>query len=234
MICVSIVEDDPAAAEQLTSFLKEYSQKNNVLFHSVIYSNAETFLKDYKSDVDIVFMDIELPDMNGMEAAAKLRDADKLVIIVFVTNMQQFAAKGYAVGAADFIVKPMSYYAFSTMLDRVLRTAMGNKSCELTIRGANEIYRVSPNNVSYIEVRGHKLIYHTESGTIESWGSLRDLEQRPELRNFVRGNSCYLINLRYVYEVSGCNVQVSNETITLSRQKRKEFVRRLNEFLGER
>lgn len=103
MICVSIVEDEAAAAEKLKEFLKKYSEKNNVLFNTTVYTDGESFLSNYKSDVDIVFMDIELPDSNGMEISAKLRELDQLVTIVFVTNMQQFAAKGYSVGAADFI-----------------------------------------------------------------------------------------------------------------------------------
>lgn len=234
MICVSIVEDETAAAAKLTDLLKTYSEKNNILFNTTVYKNGESFLTNYKSDADIVFMDIELPDGNGMDVAAKLRETDNLVTIVFVTNMQQFAAKGYSVGAADFLVKPVSYYSFSTMLTRIRHSVESTKSCELTIRTASGIRRVSANSVSYIEVQGHKLVYHAETGTIESWGTLKELENRPELRNFVRGNSWYLINLRHVYAVDGCSVQVGTDTLTLSRQKRKEFVRRLNEFLGER
>lgn len=87
MICVSIVEDEAAAAEKLKEFLKKYSEKNNVLFNTTVYTDGESFLSNYKSDVDIVFMDIELPDSNGMEISAKLRELDQLVTIVFVTNM---------------------------------------------------------------------------------------------------------------------------------------------------
>ena len=234
MICVSIVEDEAAAAEKLKEFLKKYSEKNNVLFNTTVYTDGESFLSNYKSDVDIVFMDIELPDSNGMEISAKLRELDQLVTIVFVTNMQQFAAKGYSVGAADFIVKPITYYAFSTILNRIMHTIVATKTCELTIKTVNGIRRVSANAVSYIEVRGHRLVFHTDEGDIESWGTLKELESREELKYFARGNSWYLINLRYVYAVDGFDVQVGDQTLTLSRQKRKEFVRRLNEFLGER
>ena len=148
MICVSIVEDEAAAAEKLKEFLKKYSEKNNVLFNTTVYTDGESFLSNYKSDVDIVFMDIELPDSNGMEISAKLRELDQLVTIVFVTNMQQFAAKGYSVGAADFIVKPITYYAFSSMLNRIMHAIVATKTCELTIKTVNGIRRVSANAVS--------------------------------------------------------------------------------------
>ncbi len=231
---VAIVEDEQAAAQQLAEYLKWYSERGGVSFKVDTFTNAETFMLGYKPDFDVVFMDIELPGMSGMDAAKKLREADRLVSIVFVTNMQQFAAKGYSVGASDFLIKPVTYYALSTMLDRVLPSLAGNKDKEITIKTSNGMRRVFVNSIAYIEVRSHKLIYHTESDTIDGWGSLNELESRAEFGGFARGNNCYLINLRYVTEVDGTDVKVLGDTLQLSRQKRKAFVRRLNEYLGDR
>lgn len=91
MIRVAIVEDEPAEAERLQSLLARYSREKGVQFEVQTYTSALTFLAEYNRTVDIVFMDIELPDVNGMEISRRLRKQDAAVMIVFVTNMAQFA-----------------------------------------------------------------------------------------------------------------------------------------------
>ena len=81
-------------------------------------------------DYDIVFMDIELPGINGMEAAHRLREIDQQVILIFVTNMAQFAVKGYEVDALDYIIKPAQYGPLSIKLDRAAqRWRAADKAC---------------------------------------------------------------------------------------------------------
>lgn len=94
MIRVAIVEDEPAEAERLQSLLARYSREKGVQFEVQTYTSALTFLAEYNRTVDIVFMDIELPDVNGMEISRRLRKQDAAVMIVFVTNMAQFAEQG--------------------------------------------------------------------------------------------------------------------------------------------
>lgn len=234
MMMVSIVEDDESSAKQLEEYLDRYSASSGQKFCVTVYSDAETFLVNYRTDCDIVFMDIELPDLNGMEAARKLRERDAIVSLIFVTNMSQFAVKGYSVGAFDFIVKPVSYFGFATMLDRVLPLLKSKGDVELTVRTAKGIKRICVSRISYIEVRSHKLIYHTDGEDVEGWGSLNDMEEKLEAAHFARGNSFYLVNLKYVTAIDGNDVTVGGESLPISRTKKKEFMRRLNEYLGDR
>lgn len=120
MIRVAIVEDEPAEAERLQSLLARYSREKGVQFEVQTYTSALTFLAEYNRTVDIVFMDIELPDVNGMEISRRLRKQDAAVMIVFVTNMAQFAVQGYEVAAQDFIVKPAQYGEFALKLAKAL------------------------------------------------------------------------------------------------------------------
>lgn len=82
-----IVEDELKEAERLQSFLKRFEAENGIVFEIEIYSSALTFLANYKQDTDLVLMDIELPDVNGMEICRRLRKTDNRVAIIFVTNM---------------------------------------------------------------------------------------------------------------------------------------------------
>lgn len=117
---IAIIEDEEEALARIRGYLERFSSESGESFRIVVYGNAIDFLEKYKPNYDIVFMDIKLPNMDGMEAAKKLRALDRFVALVFVTNMKQFAVKGYEVDALDFIVKPVKYPDFVLKLQRVL------------------------------------------------------------------------------------------------------------------
>ena len=121
MISVAIIEDEDKEMDNIVGALKRYEQEENVNFRLTVFRDAELFLTNYKPVYDIVFMDIMLPGMDGMQAAQRLRKFDESVSLIFLTNMAQFAIKGYEVSAVDFIVKPFRYFDLKMRLDRVCR-----------------------------------------------------------------------------------------------------------------
>ena len=122
-----------------------------------IYDNAVTFLTDYRADADIVFLDIEMPMLDGMSAAEKLRETDPYVIIVFVTNMKQYAIRGYSVGALDFIVKPVSYAALSSLMNKARKLISSRGGSEITVGSGSAVRRVPLSRILYVEVSRHRL-----------------------------------------------------------------------------
>ena len=87
MFNIAIVEDDSAAMALMESSLLKYGKENNVQFNIFKFGGTISFLTNYHGNYDVVFMDIELPDLNGMAAAKKLREIDKNVVLIFVTNL---------------------------------------------------------------------------------------------------------------------------------------------------
>ena len=112
MINVAIVDDDEKVADMLRSYLERFSKENDIEFQAESFGCAVDFLSAFTDRYDIVFLDIELPDMNGIDAARKMREIDGTVALIFVTNMRQYAINGYEVNADDFIVKPVPYFDF--------------------------------------------------------------------------------------------------------------------------
>lgn len=113
MISVAIVEDEAEQAGILLSYLERYGQEYGVGFQATHFSGSLAFLNDVRTIFDIVFMDIEMPYKNGMEAAAEMRQINTESCLIFVTNMAQYAIKGYEVDAMDFVLKPVNYFAFN-------------------------------------------------------------------------------------------------------------------------
>ena len=232
MARIIIVEDDPADLEQLMDCLHHFEEEQGQRFSVKTFSNPSDFLDSYRSDCDLVFMDIELPLFSGMDAARQLREMDSVVTLVFITNMEQYAVNGYEVDALDFVVKPINYYRFSSMLRKALRTMERRGEKEVTVQTAGSITRLRVSQIHYVEIRDHLLIYHTDAGRVESWGKLADVESDLSAHNFVRCSSSHLVNLRHVISVTGNGVNVAGTTLPISQRRRKAFYACVTSYLS--
>lgn len=234
MINVAIVEDNNIEASQLAGYLERYQKEHNFKMDIIHFKDADSFLINYRQGYDIIFMDIELPNINGMDAAVKIREYDKKVFLIFVTNMAQFAVKGYQVDALDYIIKPATYQSFVFSLEKALRLIRLNDDTIITVPQSDGIRRIFSRDVIYIEVADHKLSYHTEREIIYGFGSLSALEERLKAEHFMRCNSCYLINPKYIESVSGYTVRMKNgDSLKISKPRKKKFMLELTEWLGQ-
>ena len=233
MFSVAVVEDDGEAAARLRACLERYERDHpGVRFDVTEFREPTSFLDPYKAQWDMVFMDIEMPNMDGMAAARRLRELDAETILVFVTNMAQFAAKGYEVDALDYIVKPFSYSDFERKLARAVRLCE-RESDSIVIAQRGITRRVRLRDISHIEVRGRNLDYHTERGVITASGSLKELETTLKPHGFVRCGNPYLVNQRYIAAVKGQVVLLEDGVeLPIGRAYRKQFLMDLASELG--
>ena len=233
MIRTAIVEDEDSAAKVLTDCLNKYTEETGTVFSVERFVNAESFLEGYKDKYDIVFMDIEMEQMDGMTAARKLRGIDKAVTLIFVTNMAQFAINGYEVDALDFIVKPVRYYDFVFRIKKAIgRLSSDERKCISVNTAGGGFAKLIVSEIKYVEIMKHSIVYHCESGDYETYGTLKGVEAMLGGEAFARCNSCYLVNLKYVNSVKEYTVDVAGEKLKISQPKKKEFMRALNNYIG--
>ena len=233
MIKIAIVEDEHAYAMQLQEFLHQYEKENSEVFEISLFSDGDEIVNKYKAVYDIILMDVEMKFMDGMSAAEEIRKVDTEVVIMFITNMPQYAIRGYAVDALDYVLKPVSYFAFSQRLNRAISRMKKREIKMITISIKGGTVRLNVTNVTYIESQGHTLIFHTVNGIHETSGTMKELEKELSELNFYRGNKGYLINLAHVESVKdGCAV-VRGEQLLLSRARKKEFMEALTRYWGE-
>lgn len=232
MVRITIVEDDPADLARLTDCLRQYEAEQEERFDVKSFSNPSDFLSTYRSDCDLIFMDIELPLFNGVDVARQLREIDSVVTLVFITNMEQYAVNGYEVDALDFVVKPINYYRFSSMLRKALRSIDRRGEKEVIVQSSGAITRLRASQIRYVEIRDHLLIYYTDQGKIESWGKLADVEAELADHHFARCSSSHLVNLRHVISVVGNDVDVAGTKLPISQRRRKAFYACVTNYLS--
>ncbi len=233
MIRIAVVEDDKEYAEKLQSYLEKYEKEKGEKIRTRYFQDGEDIAIDYKCNFDIILMDIELQFMDGMTAAEKIRELDDEVVIIFITNMPQYAMKGYMVDALDYVLKPLSYFAFSQKIDRALTRLERRKKKYIVISVKGGMKKLEVSGIRYVEVRDHDLIYHTAGGDYETKGSMREVEASLEGEGFSRCNKCYLVNLEHVDGIQGNDLLIGTDVIQVSRARKKELMNQLNNYMNE-
>ena len=234
MINIAIVEDEAMYAKQLQEFLQQYQKENGEVFNITVYSDGDQIVHKYKSQFDIILMDVENEVHGWYVCRGEIRKVDTEVVIIFITNMAQYAIRGYAVDALDYVLKPVSYFAFSQRLNRAISRMKKREQKVITVNIKGGAVRINIANIYYIESQGHNLVLHTIlCGDYESAGTMKEVEEKLQGLNFCRGNKGYLINLQHVDGIQdGCAV-VKGEPLLLSRSRKKEFMEALTNYWGE-
>lgn len=117
---ICVVDDEIENIEDFKKMLNQYSKENNVEFNITSFNDGWEFISKYKPIYDIVFLDIVMPKMNGLEAAEKLRNKDKVVSLIFITNMSKYAVKGYEYNAISYVLKPLEYDNLKEAINKAL------------------------------------------------------------------------------------------------------------------
>lgn len=232
-IRIAIVEDDAQCVTIYQELLDKYSKKNNYTFKIDTFKNGMDFISDFEPIYDIVFMDINMPYLDGIETARMLRNRDANVALIFMTNLMQFAVKGYEFNALDFMLKPLKYFDLEMKLNKTITYILGNQDKSILVNMGEYIKKISILNLLYIEVINHTLIYHTVDGVYKASGQLKKIEEILSKHNFYRCSNSYLINLRHVFEIHNDYIVIGVDRVPLSRRKKKEFMTALVEFMGQ-
>ncbi len=231
---IAIVEDEADAADALAAFINRYGTEKNEEFAIVRFSSAMDF-EVTRQRFDLVFMDIQMPGINGMEAAHLMRTYDSETPIIFVTNLAQYAVKGYEVDALDFIVKPVTYFNFRMRMERAMRRIARNGERSVVINTRDGIRVANLSDIEYVAVNKHDLSYHlaNEDEPLVVYGSLRAFEEEVAGGPFVRiSNSC-LVNMNRIRSVHGGSLRThGGQELFFSRSRKREAVATITGFLG--
>ena len=233
MLKIAVVEDQTEVRESLCQFIRQYAGEQGLQAEVKPFADGAVIAERYQPGYDIIFLDVEMPRLGGFGAAERIRAVDPDVVLVFVTNMAQYAIKGYEVDALDYVLKPVSYFAFSQRMQRALERMKHRTRKFISVPFQGGMRKLDISQIRYIEVVNHSLIYHLDGETLEAKGVLSELEEALTAYHFFRCNKCYLVNLEHVNGVNENCADVDGDQIQVSRPKKKAFLDALNNCINE-
>lgn len=229
---IAVVDDDKSCRDLLCAHIKKYAEENGEQIDVLVFSSGVDFASDYKADCDVVFLDVEMPHMDGLATAKKIREFDGEVSIVFVTNYSQYAINGYEVNAVDYVMKPLSYFVFCSKLKKALNLSRRKTEKKIVISRAYGVVRLSSNKIHYLISDKNYVVYHTDDGEYKERGTMTKMKEKFEGLNFANCTAGCLVNLNYVTKVTQHEVYIKDAVLPLSRPQKKEFMKKYIDFLS--
>ena len=233
MIRVAIVEDTEKWRTIVKSYLQTYGKEKGVDFLIETFDRGEALLSHGTEMFDLVFMDIDLPERNGIDTSKALRVENENTCLVFLTELPQFAVQGYEVNAFDFLIKPIGYDLFCVKLARILNHIDKSAVKTYMVKDGNEARRLRYSEILYFESQKHYIYFHLGDGSvIKTRATLMDIQDDFLGNGFSKINRSIIVNLSKIDGYGRDDIRIGNEKLPLSRIYRTSFLAELNTFLG--
>ncbi len=231
---IAVVEDNKISSDKLIEYLNRYNKEHDVDFEINTFFDGDEITFDYEAKYDIIFLDIEMKRQDGMKTARKIRELDQDVIIIFITNMSQYAIHGYAVDAMSFLLKPVPYFAFSQELEKSIKRIKSNQDGYIIVPSDKGLIKVNTKEIIFIESVKHQLFIYTTDEEYVIRDTMKQMESDLAQYNFYRCHSGYLVNLLWVKKIVKDEVIVGDYTLKISRPRKKEFIETFMTYIGEK
>ncbi len=228
---IAIVDDEQAMREQLAEYIKKYADEQHLQLDTCSLPSGDALLQSEDRAFDIIIFDIDMPGTSGLDTARKIRETDENVVILFVTNIAQYAINGYEVDAVDYIIKPVGYYDFAMKFQKAVRRAGRTQSNRIVIETVNGPVGLSTDSIQYVEVMAHYVIYHTAEQTYRVRASMKEHEDALRPYHFARCHKSYLINLKHLKSICASDVIVDDLSIPLGRAYKDDLLYEYMKYL---
>ncbi len=234
MIRIAVVDDSKQDMLTLVNYIEIYAEKHGVDLDVTKFDSGTRFIAEYTPIYDLIFLDIIMPNVNGMKIAEDIRKQDKTTKLIFVSNMAKFAVKGYEVDALSYLLKPINYTDVESKLNKAI-ALIQDAERETVIRlVGGSVLKTPVKAIYYVEVAGHKISYHFKEEVAVMNGTLSKIEEDLYRDGFLRCNNCYLVNPRYIKAIDGYDITMTNgDLVRISHPRKKKFMEELAVWLGK-
>lgn len=234
MLRIALCDDEVDVRDTLRIHLEKLLDENT---EEIVYEfssgiNAVRWLKNHQGEVDLLFLDVEMPRLNGMGTARKIREFDKNIIIVFVTGYSDYVFDGYSVGAIDYIMKPVSTKRLMEFIKRVRELISNERDQVFTLKNTDGVYRIRLNDILYFYSERRKVILVTEEKEYPFYEKLNELEKKLNSK-FTRIHQRYVVNAAKVDYIGNNCVNVDGIKLPMSRSLKAEAIKKMARVMLE-
>jgi len=226
---IAVVDDDPKYTSTVLEYIATFSKQTGLEFETICFSDGEEIVTDYES-FDIIFLDIQMTNLDGLKTAQRIRELDADVFIVFITNAPQYAIKGYSVRAFNYLLKPVTQFAFTEQLKKCIQQINQRCNAFVLCRTESGTIRLSAASILFVESFNHKMSIVTSTNEYSMSISMKELEKKLPKQHFFRCHKSFLVNLAHVSAIKDNDITVEKHTIPVGRNKRKLFLEALTNY----
>lgn len=214
---------------------------NKFIDHDLLYEVVDAYTAEQLIDLhlrqntyDIIFLDIEMQKLSGIDAAEKIRTIAPKTIIIFISNFPSYVFDAFRVEALHFMVKPISELEFSNVFERALNKYKSINST-ISLKWQNERYVVKINTIKYIEGYKRHITVYTDEGIYETLGKIPEMLKLLEPHGFIRTHQGFIVNMDYIKRFDQTDVVLFDGTkVMLSVRKRAEALQTFDSYLKNR
>ncbi len=230
---ILVCDDDAGIRETVVGLVRELCGMIPVQAEIAVFSDGAQLLEHYDKAADFAFLDIEMPLMDGLEVARELRRRDSGICIVFMTNHEKYAIRGYEVGAWRYLLKPVRRDVFLQEMLAPFEAAAETMQHTLCVKGAEGIYCIEPGQLLYAEtLPNHQVAVHLRQETLTANTSIRALESQLDGASFFRCHNSFLVNFQYVARIGMELTLKDGSSVPISRHRRAELLQRFTAYQG--
>lgn len=227
MLRIALCDDETAARDtlrcQIEPFLKE---EEEIVYEFSSGQSAVRWLRSHAGQIDLLFLDIEMKESNGMETARLIRTFDQTLLIVFVTGYSDYVFDGYGVSALDYVIKPAAPARIQTLLARARNMLTAQEPQSFTFKNTDGIFRLPLSSIAYFYSDRRQVFAVTKNGEFPFYGKLSEVSATVGSA-FVRIHQRYLINPSFVDHIGHDCVTVLGQSLPVSRSLKEDALRRL-------
>lgn len=229
---IAIVEDSLIDQDILETFIKEFLFEKSISFDITTYSNGNDFLNS-KEKFSLIFLDMYLPDMIGIDVLREVRDRQADARVVFSTSSKEFIEQSYEEEALHYLVKPVTREKINLVLNKYLNIQADLQTISLKVGRDKENYQIS--SIKYVESYSHKCILHLVSREIEISESITDVENKFKGFDFLKINRTTIVNMAFIKEVNSTGVVLDgNVYVSISRNSKSKIKTDISKYMNSK
>lgn len=228
MLRIALCDDELSARDTLRFQLEKIllENKEQIVYEFSSGETAVRWLCAHPGEIDLLFLDVEMKDLNGLEAAKQIREFDPNLFLVFVTGYTDYVFDGYQVNAIDYLLKPVAGQKLSEVMVRIRNLLTSQQNETFSFHNSDGTYRFFEQEIDYL-YSSKRLVILVSNGREYPFYDKLDHVENALNADFVRIHQRYLVNPHKVNHIETSSVTVGGQKLPISRSMRETATRKL-------